>query len=139
VTADELWKYDGSTVSQVADINPGIAGSMPIPAWSFGNAYYFTADDGLHGTELWRLDPTSALVRITSLTRQGNDILLNWTSPGGMTNLVQRGMGSSVTDKFADRSAAMLAPAGYVVGMSYLDVGGATNSPSRFYRIRLGQ
>jgi ELWxxDGT repeat protein len=106
-----------------------------MPLYAYNNAYYFVADDGLHGTELWRLDPLSQLVRISSIRRQGNDVALSWTTPGGITNVLQSA--GAVTGNFADRTGALVAPAGDSVTLNYLDVGGATNSSSRFYRIRL--
>jgi ELWxxDGT repeat protein len=57
----ELWKYDGSTASLVADIIPG-----PEPGtWArhlavFDGALYFGAYDEDHGQELWRCDGSSA-------------------------------------------------------------------------------
>ncbi|MGY4515050.1 hypothetical protein [Lysobacter sp. HA18] len=55
------WK---GTTEMVADINPGAAGSShPILGFSsinslmteFNNTLYFQADDGTHGSELWRV------------------------------------------------------------------------------------
>ena len=57
LTGPELWNYDGVSVSQVADINSGYSGSIPMPLREFSNSYYFSADDALFGNELWRLDP----------------------------------------------------------------------------------
>lgn len=66
----ELWKYDGSTTSLVADINPGVRSDSPgrtIPNSSspgnltgFDNALYFRASDGDHGSELWKYDGINA-------------------------------------------------------------------------------
>jgi ELWxxDGT repeat protein len=139
VTDYELWKYDGANVSQVADINPGAAGSMPTPHRAYNNAYYFEANDGLHGIELWRLDPLSALVRITGITRQGKDVSLTWTMPGGFTHALQSappGPGGISSSNFTDRSPTLVSPAGSIVTMNYLDVGGGTNA-AKYYRIRL--
>jgi ELWxxDGT repeat protein len=135
VTGLELWKYDGSTVSQVADINPGVLGSLPIAMATYKNALMFNATDGVHGTELWRLDPISQLLKINSIKRQGNDLAFSWQTPGGMTNVLQAANGGLVN--FADRSLPITAPTGDVVTVNYLDVGGATNFPSRYYRLRL--
>jgi ELWxxDGT repeat protein len=141
MTGYELWKYDGANVSQVADINPGFSDSLPTPHRAYNNAYYFEANDGLHGTELWRLDPVSALVQITALTRQGSNVSLSWTSPSGMTNVLQSasgGPGGGFSNNFTDRSAPLVAPAtGVIVTMNYLDVGGATNLSAKYYRIRV--
>jgi ELWxxDGT repeat protein len=44
----------------VADINPGSNGSVPMGLTNFNGTLYFTADDGVHGDELWRSDGTAA-------------------------------------------------------------------------------
>jgi len=134
VTGAELYRYDGVSVSQVADINLGYSHSLPWRVREFDKAYYFTADDGVHGNELWRLDPVSQLVSLKTIARQGNNIALTWTSPGGMTNILQSADGP--TASFSDRSPALIAPAGDVTTVNHLDVGGATNA-TRYYRVRL--
>jgi ELWxxDGT repeat protein len=68
---NELWMYDGARVSLVADINqrpdetwsllgrtfPG--SSSPRSFFEFRGKLYFSADDGLHGRELWVFDPAA--------------------------------------------------------------------------------
>ncbi|HXC54132.1 MAG TPA: ELWxxDGT repeat protein [Rhizomicrobium sp.] len=71
----ELWSTDGTTgrTTLLMDINPGPAGSGPsnntsfgfdfshVPAFALLNGFaYFSANDGVHGTELWRTDGTVA-------------------------------------------------------------------------------
>jgi len=121
-------------VSLVADINLGYAGSLMYPMRELNNTFYFYADDGVHSGELWRLDPTSQLVRLTNIARQGNDLELTWTSPGGLTNVLQTADGAA--GEFADCSGPLLAPAGGLVSLNYVGVGGATNS-ARYFRVRL--
>jgi ELWxxDGT repeat protein len=136
----ELWKYDGANVSLVADINQGPSISQPIPHQAFKGMYLFEATDGANGIELWRLDAVSQLVQITGLRRQGNDMSISWTSPGGLTNVLQTSagnVGGGVTNNFADRSTPLVAPAGDMVLLTYLDVGGATNTAARYYRVRI--
>lgn len=66
----ELWFTDGTTTTLLKDINSSVAGASSDPeflktfiiTWNF-NGYcdanvYFTADDGVHGRELWRTDGT---------------------------------------------------------------------------------
>lgn len=47
-----------SNVRLVRDIRPGVASSSPEELFAFGDTLLFTADDGVHGTELWRSDGT---------------------------------------------------------------------------------
>src|SRR4029453_6317389 len=42
----------------VRDIRPGPSSSFPMALTSVGNTLLFFADDGTHGTELWRSDGT---------------------------------------------------------------------------------
>jgi ELWxxDGT repeat protein len=75
----ELWKSDGTEAGTVLvrDIRPG--GASGSPEWATyddnSNRYdvddaivagtlYFTADDGVHGRELWRTDGTPAGTRL---------------------------------------------------------------------------
>ena len=60
VHGKELWKYNGTTASLVADLIPGKFASSPSGLRLFDNALYFSADDGVHGKELWKYDGTTA-------------------------------------------------------------------------------
>ncbi len=51
----ELWKTDGINTSLVMDINPGASDSDPENYVSYKGALYFTANDSVHGIELWRV------------------------------------------------------------------------------------
>ena len=78
--------------------------------------------------------------QITSITRQGNDLLITWMMGPGLTNALQAaagGVGGSYTaNGFTDIFvvATNVTPGTLT---NYLDVGGATNSPARYYRVRL--
>lgn len=67
VHGSELWRTDGTKegTQLVRDIHPGINGSadrFARPSFNasatLGNKLYFIANNGIHGTELWRTDGT---------------------------------------------------------------------------------
>jgi ELWxxDGT repeat protein len=67
-TGRELWRYDGSSVLRLSDINLGAASSTPADLAAFQSRLYFSADDGVNGRQLWNFNPTnSQFTRITSL------------------------------------------------------------------------
>jgi ELWxxDGT repeat protein len=73
-TGYELWRSDGTAEGSflLKDIRPGGLSSMDTYAFremrAVGNTLYFTADDGVHGTELWKTDGTpEGTVRVKDL------------------------------------------------------------------------
>ncbi|HEX2099330.1 MAG TPA: ELWxxDGT repeat protein, partial [Candidatus Synoicihabitans sp.] len=62
----ELWRSDGTTAGtyRVADIAAGAGSSDPefhsLTTQVLNGVAYFSADDGMHGRELWRSDGTAA-------------------------------------------------------------------------------
>jgi pectate lyase len=88
--------------------------------------------------------PTNQLsvLRITSAVRQGDDVAITWTTAGGHTNAVQTASSDEnggYTSNFVDVTSP---PHIIVTGTgdattNYVDIEGATNAASRFYRIRL--
>jgi hypothetical protein len=78
--------------------------------------------------------------RVVNISRQANDINLTWTTVGGRSYVVQTNSpppSSSYTNNFADLSPMIAVPGTTLGTTNYLDVGGATNFPSRYYRVRL--
>ena len=89
-------------------------------------------------------DPTSSAsgLKITNIGSSGQDGVVEWTTSGGHTNIVQTTAGeldgSYSTNGFADIPASLtIIPGSGDAKTNYTDVGGLTNSPSRYYRIRL--
>lgn len=71
----ELWKTDGTPEGtvMVKDIQPGPGSGNPGPYGvqsfaEFAGQFFFTADDGVNGLELWRTDGTDAgTLRVTRI------------------------------------------------------------------------
>ncbi len=129
LTAFQAWQvqYFGSTT------NPAAAASADPDGDGQNNLAEF-----LTGT-----DPTNSAssLRITSVTAQGSDAVVTWTTAGGYTNVVQSTAGlpdGSYTTNFQDLSGLIIISGNGDATTNYLDSGGATNIPARYYRIRLG-
>jgi len=76
---------------------------------------------------------------ITGIDKEGNNMRISWQTPGGVTNVVQvaNGVVGNYATNFTDLSPEIILPGSGIVTTNYLDVGGATNIPSRYYRVRL--
>ena len=69
------------------------------------------------------------------------DMTITWATGAGPTNVVQAATGDGsggYSTNFTDISGPLAIPGSGDVTNSYPDQGGATNVPSRYYRIRLG-
>jgi PKD repeat protein len=87
-------------------------------------------------------DPTNSAsaFRILSLTRNGNNVDIVWATVGGQTNAVQTAAGDAdgcYTTDFVDISDLIVIPGSGDTTTNHVDAGGATNAPSRYYRVRL--
>ena len=87
-------------------------------------------------------DPTNSAsaLRVISAVQQGGDVLITWTTAGAHTNTVQStagdGNGGYATN-FTDLSGPIIVTGDGDATTNYTDAGGGTNSPSRYYRVRL--
>jgi hypothetical protein len=107
-------------------------------------AYADTDGDGVSNTNefLAGTNPTnsSSALQITSTTRQGNDVTVTWTTGGGRTNVVQATAGDGnggYGTNFTDLSGPIVIVGSGDQTTNYMDAGGATNVPSRYYRVWL--
>jgi T5SS/PEP-CTERM-associated repeat protein len=83
---------------------------------------------------------SSSLFVITAISREGNNMRIGWQTPGGVTNIVQAtngGPGGSYNTNFVDLPPQSIITGVGLITTNYLDVGGATNRPARYYRVRL--
>ena len=98
ITGEELWKTDGTETGTmlVADINlgyvnpfdAGSGASSPQGLTPFGTSLLFSADDGVHGRELWRTDGTASgttLVADIYSLGTGNGVTPPGSDPQGFT------------------------------------------------------
>jgi hypothetical protein len=72
--------------------------------------------------------------RVTSITRSGSDVVITWPAFGGNHYRVQTS--DNLTNDFSDITSDIVAAGCGLVTTNYVDPGGVTNSPVRFYRIR---
>jgi ELWxxDGT repeat protein len=84
----ELWKSDGTSAGTtiVADIFPGEGSSSPFDLTVVGDTFFFSANDGTNGRELWALDlttppplPSLAISPVSADKPEGNSTATNFT------------------------------------------------------------
>src|SRR5690606_29508249 len=81
----ELYVTDGATAPKlVKDIWPGIESSDPEDLISINGQLFFTADDGIHGRELWTSDGTAAGTRMVQDLEPGpeSSVAFQFTAAG---------------------------------------------------------
>ena len=85
-------------------------------------------------------DPTNSVssLRITGIVRTNNDLRVTWQTASGKTNALERTAGGT-GGSYATNNFAAIFTVTNTVGTTtnYLDPNAATNTPARFYRIRL--
>ena len=85
------------------------------------------------------MNPTNSAsyFHILSATHQGNDELVSWMCGGGRTNVLQTTTNLGGTWSNISPNIVLAGDSDSVT--NYLDVGGFTNAPARFYRVLLVQ
>ena len=138
---DNLVLVEFSSLPAGASTN---AASISLPATNAPVTFNYTIQDGFGGTAAGtatvNISPPPAAPVIQGLAREGNDIRVTWSGPGGFTNQVQAAPGGAqgaFADNFADLGGAIVLPGSGTVTTNYLEVGGGTNSPGRYFRVRL--
>jgi hypothetical protein len=87
-------------------------------------------------------DPTNNLsaLRIVAVVQRSNDTVITWTTTGGFTNSVEAAAGDAgggYTNNFTDLSGPLTISGSGDVTTNYVDVGGTSNAPALYYRVRL--
>ncbi len=84
----ELWTHNGTTASEVLDINPGVAGSSPSNFMKLAGKLLFTAHTPKTGTQWWSSDGTSvgtAPIKVLDYRQEGHaigDYVVFWGTDG---------------------------------------------------------
>ena len=110
-----------------------------------GGEVYFTGDhygSGLQKDAYYvNPVPPPGTFRITSVMPETNNVRISWQTVGGQTNVVQAtaGVAGGYSNNYVDVSPIIIPSGGDLTSTNWLDVGAATNSPARFYRVRLHQ
>ncbi len=143
--------FGASTVTQS---NLVVAVNAAFESWQMGNfgctncpQAVPSADpdgDGMNNMAeyLAGTDPNNSAsgLRVISMVRQGANTVITWTTAGGRTNVVQVTAGDvngNYTNNFTNLSSPIVISGSGDATTNYTDVGGATNRPSRYYRVRL--
>jgi hypothetical protein len=124
----------GQAVSALYELQPT---NVPAIAGTFLGYLVLTPS----GLSFQAVTLTPAPLGIVSIARSSNDIIVTWTAPGGSTNTVQATNGSNgsyTTNGFTDITSLIFNSGAVNVAVTneYTDSFGATNRPSRFYRVQ---
>jgi hypothetical protein len=157
-TPNGSWTYTVDTsISGLVRLEVSNGAPPPTDPYTLWQLQYFsctacseaagTADPlgkGIDNTNqfLLGLNPlnSGSLFKIISETPSNDDVVLTWQTGGGRTDVVQATNGridGSYSNNFLDIGSVIVPGSGDVIA-AYTDVGGATNVPARYYRIRLG-
>jgi hypothetical protein len=83
-------------------------------------------------------DSNSFPFRITAIARENDDLRLTWLTGLGKTNALQRTTGDASGSYSTNNFAAIFSVTNTTGTITnYTDLGAATNSPARYYRVRL--
>jgi hypothetical protein len=147
---------DGSTLTNTVGVHVTAPVAPPLTAFQQWQILYFgstnnpSADpaadpdgDGQNNFAefLSGTNPTNSqsALRIISAIQQSTNVMITWATAGGFTNAVQATSGDAnngYTNNFADVSGPIVISGSGDTTTNYTD-GGVTNTPSRFYRVRL--
>ena len=91
------------------------------------------------GNGLYDENDPACSFRIISIVTTGNDVRVSWQSVVGVTNYLQATAGNSgrsYYNNYVDLNPMIVTAGSVVVVTNRLELGGATNRPARYYRLR---
>ena len=133
--SDATYNWTGPNGFTSTDQNP----SIPNATSAAGGTYTVTVTD-LNGCTSAAASTTALIMapRITSITRQGSDIVITWATIGGTTNRVQATPGDpDYNTNFDNISDPLFITGSGDTSTNYTDPGAVTNLPAKFYRVWL--
>ena len=82
---------------------------------------------------------STANLYVTALALESSNVRITWLANGAQTNVVQATNGDAAgcyTNNFTNLSLPIIISGPSDVLTNYVDTGGATNVPARYYRVR---
>lgn len=71
----EPWSFDGDKLSLIADINAGTGSSQSGGFLNIDGDVYFSADDGVSGRQIWKIDgETGSVEAVTNIINTDNNL-----------------------------------------------------------------
>lgn len=124
--------YYGTVDTKVDNPCNDVAASGTNENWSIGD-FLGTDNDGNNVYD--RLDPACSPYRIVAITVEGDDVRITWETTGGRTDVLQSA--PAVAGGYSNVGSPIVIPGSVVVTTNRVEVGGATGSSLRSYRLEL--
>ncbi len=128
LTKSPLTAFQGWQMQYFGDTNnpAAVANADPDGDGMNNNAEFLSGTDPTNGVSAFR---------ITSIQRMNNDLLVEWSTAGGRTNVLEAA--ASIAGSYSNVSPDIITLGSGDTTTNYLDVGAVTNSSSLFYRVKL--
>ncbi|HVM62484.1 MAG TPA: SBBP repeat-containing protein [Verrucomicrobiae bacterium] len=130
----------GFAIAMDAAGNAYVTGETTSSNFPTTNAFQATLRSSSGNAFVTKIGGLGSALRIVGITMETNDVRITWTTAGGESYTLQTNAPSangSYSNLFSDLSAVITAPGRGVSTTNYIDIGGATNGPARYYRVRV--
>lgn len=122
VTTNTTYWYRVRSFSWVGDSLPSISTKATVPSPT-------------SPSPLTSIATNPFVPQILSLMITNHDVVITWTTIGGSTNIIEAT--TNLAEPFSALSPGLVIPGTNETSTSYRDIAVMTNTPARFYRIRL--